>query len=245
MSWLLGGVGACRSGTPLPPFPQTTMIKISAASSLVSRLPGFKFAWAQYQGVNVQVEDGLLRQEIMEQQHQLRKTFTLETLARESGLLESRRAFKALGLDPARYRPSQEALLRRVIKGQDLYFINSGVDVCNLLSIRHCLPMGLYDADKIFADLTLRSGTAADVYSALNERDVQCENKLILCDGQGPIGSPYVDSKRTGVSGSTTHFLHVVYFCHARLDPDIFADMRQTIVQYHGGTGSEYQFIQT
>ena len=58
-----------------------------------------------------------------------------------------RTIFHKTGVDPTRYRPSSEALLRRVLKGKGLYFINSVVDVVNYFSLKTLLPMGVFDAD--------------------------------------------------------------------------------------------------
>ena len=60
-------------------------------------------------------------------------------------ILATRAAYKALGKDPARYRGSAEALLRRVIAGKGLPRINNVVDVINLVSVESLLPVGLYD----------------------------------------------------------------------------------------------------
>jgi DNA/RNA-binding domain of Phe-tRNA-synthetase-like protein len=66
----------------------------------------------------------------------------------------TRAAYKALGKDPARYRGSAEALLRRVIAGKDLPQINAVVDVINLVSIESRLPIGLYDVAQVSGDKT-------------------------------------------------------------------------------------------
>jgi DNA/RNA-binding domain of Phe-tRNA-synthetase-like protein len=60
-------------------------------------------------------------------------------------ILATRAAYKALGKDPARYRGSAEALLRRVIAGKGLPRINAVVDIINLVSVESRLPSGLYD----------------------------------------------------------------------------------------------------
>src|SRR5579864_9618947 len=60
-------------------------------------------------------------------------------------VLATRAAYKALGKDPARYRGSAEALLRRVIAGKSLPRINAAVDVINLVSVESRLSIGLYD----------------------------------------------------------------------------------------------------
>src|SRR5260370_1558835 len=67
------------------------------------------------------------------------------------GVLESaqvettRKAYKALGKDPVRYRGSAEALLRRVVAGKGLPQIYSVVDGINFVSVESRLPIGLYD----------------------------------------------------------------------------------------------------
>src|SRR5687767_11310319 len=60
-----------------------------------------------------------------------------------------RTMYKRVGLDPTKTRPSSEALLRRIRKGDSLPRINSMVDVCNWCSLEFQLPYGLYDASRI------------------------------------------------------------------------------------------------
>ena len=72
-----------------------------------------------------------------------------------------RTMYKRVGLDPTKTRPSSEALLRRVRKGDSLPRINSMVDVCNWCSLEFQLPYGLYDAAQIDGDVELRIGATA------------------------------------------------------------------------------------
>ena len=67
-----------------------------------------------------------------------------------------RRLFKSVGIDPSRYRPSAEALVRRIVKGQDLYHINNIVDINNVCSIESLFPLGAYDRARIDGDITIR-----------------------------------------------------------------------------------------
>lgn len=208
-----------------------------------SRLSGFNIAFASYQDVNVGSSSSELAQELSEEEDKTRKSLDLESMRLDPGIIESRRGFKALGVDPARYRPSQEALLRRIIKGESLYQINTGVDVCNLLSVRFRVPMGLYDSDKIEGSPRLRIGSSQDIYMALNGREVQCEDKLILCDERGVLGSPYVDSQRSSVTPKTRNFFHVIYFCYADLAQNNLMKIKEIILKYHNGTAENYAII--
>ena len=72
--------------------------------------------------------------------------------------------YKRVGLDPTKRRPSSEALLRRVRKGDPLPRINSMVDVCNWCSLEFQLPYGLYDAAQIEGDVVLRLGREGESY---------------------------------------------------------------------------------
>src|SRR5467141_3241428 len=74
----------------------------------------------------------------------------------------TRSAYKALGKDPARYRGSAEALLRRVVAGRGLPQINAVVDVINLVSVESRLPVGLYDLAHVQGDLVFRRGRAGE-----------------------------------------------------------------------------------
>ncbi len=60
--------------------------------------------------------------------------------------LAVRAMYRRVGLDPTKRRPSSEALLRRVRKGEPLPRINSLVDVCNWCSLEFQLPYGLYQS---------------------------------------------------------------------------------------------------
>lgn len=127
------------------------------------------------------------------------------------GLLEWQLIWKALGADPSRYRPSAEALYRRIKKQNYLQSIHSAVDMNSFLSLQYEIPLGLYDADKIEGDVEIASGTSEDQFEGLNNRVNTLTNILVSKDAQGAFGSPYVDSKRTAVTKATKNALHIFY----------------------------------
>ena len=122
-----------------------------------------------------------------------------------------RTMYKRVGLDPTKTRPSSEALLRRVRKGDTLPRINSMVDVCNWCSLEFQLPYGLYDAAKIDGDVELRIGRAGESYAGIRKDDVHVEGRIALADAVGPFGNPTSDSARTMVTTATTQALLVVF----------------------------------
>ena len=122
-----------------------------------------------------------------------------------------RTMYKRVGLDPTKTRPSSEALLRRVRKGDPLPRINSMVDVCNWCSLEFQLPYGLYDAARIDGDVELRIGRAGESYAGIRKDEVHVEGRIALADRLGPFGNPTSDSARTMVTTATTAALLVVF----------------------------------
>ena len=122
-----------------------------------------------------------------------------------------RTMYKRVGLDPTKTRPSSEALLRRVRRGDSLPRINSMVDVCNWCSLEFQLPYGLYDASRIDGDVELRIGRGGESYPGIRKDDVNVDGRITLADSQSPFGNPTSDSARTMVTTSTTRALLVVF----------------------------------
>jgi DNA/RNA-binding domain of Phe-tRNA-synthetase-like protein len=122
-----------------------------------------------------------------------------------------RTMYKRVGIDPTKRRPSSEALLRRVRKGDGLPRINSMVDVCNWCSLEFQLPYGLYDAAHIEGDVFLRLGVEGESYPGIRKDEVHVGGRITLADSRGPFGNPTSDSARTMVTPATTRTLVVVF----------------------------------
>jgi DNA/RNA-binding domain of Phe-tRNA-synthetase-like protein len=122
----------------------------------------------------------------------------------------TRAAYKALGKDPARYRGSAEALLRRMVAGKGLPQINSVVDVINLVSVESRLPIGLYDLSHVTGEIVFRAGLAGETYKGIGKYDLNLEGLPIFCDTAGPHGSPTSDSERTMVTAATKEVFAVI-----------------------------------
>jgi DNA/RNA-binding domain of Phe-tRNA-synthetase-like protein len=122
-----------------------------------------------------------------------------------------RTMYKRVGIDPTKRRPSSEALLRRVRKGEGLPRINSMVDVCNWCSLEFQLPYGLYDAAHIEGNVVLRLGLEGESYPGIRRDEVHVGGRITLADSRGPFGNPTSDSARTMVTPATTRALVVVF----------------------------------
>ena len=122
-----------------------------------------------------------------------------------------RTMYKRVGIDPTKTRPSNEALLRRVRKGDTIPRINSAVDIVNWCSLEFQLPYGLYDAGKIRGAVTMRRGAEGEKYAGIRKDEVNVGGRITVADDQGPFGNPTSDSARTMVTPATTELLVIVY----------------------------------
>jgi len=128
-----------------------------------------------------------------------------------AGVDAARALYRAFGLDPTRTRPSSEALLRRVRRGEALPRINTAVDVCNWCSLEVQLPYGLYDAGVLQPPVEVRRGGPGDEYAGIRKETVHLDGRLALFDGKGPFGNPTSDSARTMTTARTTAVMAVVF----------------------------------
>jgi DNA/RNA-binding domain of Phe-tRNA-synthetase-like protein len=156
------------------------------------------------ENVRVVEDDRALDDALVEAAARLRQAPPPERLA-------VRAMYRRTGLDPTRRRPSSEALLRRVCRGEALPRINTMVDVCNWCSVELQMPYGLYDLDRIEGAIDLRRGGPGEEYAGIRKDVVHLEGRMTLADRLGPFGNPSSDSARTMVTTATTRALAVIF----------------------------------
>jgi DNA/RNA-binding domain of Phe-tRNA-synthetase-like protein len=144
-----------------------------------------------------------------------------------------RSIFHRAGLDPTRYRPSSESLLRRAVKGKGLYLINSVVDLVNYFSLKTLWPMGLYDADKLVPPITWRVGREGESYEGIGRDRLNLAHFPLLVDQEGPFGSPISDSMRTRVTETSTRILWLTFAPPGSVVPN--NEFAETMMRFNGG----------
>jgi DNA/RNA-binding domain of Phe-tRNA-synthetase-like protein len=144
-----------------------------------------------------------------------------------------RAIFHRSGLDPTRYRPSSESLLRRAVKGKGLYFINSVVDLINYFSLKMLWPMGLYDAAHLSPPIEWRAGREGESYEGIGRDRLHLVHFPLLADAAGPFGSPISDSMRTRVTEESTRILWITFAPPGSAIP--LEDFAATMRRFNGG----------
>ena len=107
-----------------------------------------------------------LRNSINSDCERLRKLYSEE---KPGKFTLTRKMYRAAKTDPTRYRPSSEALLRRLIKGETLPEVNSFVDAVNFLSFKQQICYGLYNSDLIQDYIEIDLGKAGERYKGIRK----------------------------------------------------------------------------
>ena len=141
----------------------------------------------------------------------IESTDTLDTIKENPQIITTKKVYKLLGKDPARFRPSSDSLWRRIVQQKGLYQINALVDLNNYFSLKWKLPFGAYDLEKITEPIQLTVGQAGARYTGIGKKSVNIENLLVLADDAGPFGSPTSDLTRGMIAEETTRALLVGY----------------------------------
>lgn len=139
------------------------------------------------------------------------QSLKVEEISQQKNIKFAREAYKKLGKDPARYRLSAEALLRRICSGKGIYFINNVIDCLNLVSFSTGYSIGGYNLKKIEGKIALSVGTSTDQYEGIGRGLLNIESLPVLRDEKGAFGNPTSDSVRTSASQEMEEFLMVFF----------------------------------
>lgn len=185
------------------------MTPVSVSDKLKAYVPGLVLSCIECDVV-VHEENDRLWQDIKSKTDQLKDNLLVENISSLPAVAASRKGYKACGKDPARYRLSAEALLRRTIQGKGLYRVNNVVDLLNLVSISSGYSIGGYDADRIKGDVVFDIGHQGEPYTGIGRGQLNIESLPVFRDKEGPFGTPTSDSERTAVTPETKRFLMVI-----------------------------------
>lgn len=164
----------------------------------------------------------------------LKETYELQDLNKRPAIFANRQVYKKLGKDPNRYRPSAEALSRRIINGKGIYRLTTLIDIINLLSLQTGYSIGGFDSEKISGEkLTLDVGRAEDVFNAIGRGRLNIEGLPVYRDEIGGIGTPTSDEERTKLTPETTHLLMLVnIYGQEATAEEVEASVRELLSQY-------------
>ena len=220
------------------------MFEIKVSQEIKQACPVFAGA-AVYAAVKNSTYSEGLWNEINEFTKELTTTTQIDDIKLQPVIAATREAYKRCGKDPVRYRPSAEALRRRLMRGIPLYQIDTLVDLINLVSLRTGHSIGGFDADKIQGkQLELGIGKANEPFEGIGRGVLNIEGLPVYRDAIGGIGTPTSDHERTKMDIATTHILAIVNGYNGREGLREAAEMIQTLLQkYTESVGGEISYF--
>ena len=196
-------------------------MKIRISESILNKLPNFDII-ALSMDVSYQENDDKVLSLINQYEQKIKEEYSLEDVLNIPLIKEARDSYKKLGKDPSRYRLACESLLRRLVKGNNLYIINNLVDVGNILSIDCNRSVAVLDYDKIEGDILIRLGKASDIYEGIGRGLINVENIPVYEDSVSPFGSTTSDTLRTSITKDTKKILlFIVCFGDSNKERDL------------------------
>jgi DNA/RNA-binding domain of Phe-tRNA-synthetase-like protein len=141
-----------------------TEIQYSISDEIFNRFPEFMRGVVVAKGVTNRESPPELTKLLRDAENSLRESMTTETLISNPHILSWREAFRSLGIKPSEFRPSIEAMARRVINGNDLPSINALVDIGNIISLRYLIPIGGHSLNAVAKDISLRAATGDEIF---------------------------------------------------------------------------------
>ncbi len=222
------------------------MLRLTIGPDVAAAAPGTRLGILLMTGARVSAHEAALWAEIEALAARLAALYPDGRYGGDETLQKVRRLYHRLGVDPTKWRPSPEALVRRVTTGRPLYQVNTAVDVINWCSLETRLPYGLYDAARISGEVVFRLGRPDETYKGIRKDILTAGGKPILADDLGPFGSPTADSERTMVRLETTELL-VVVFGPAEVDEaEVIRAMRlarERLAQWCGARAAAEQIM--
>lgn len=171
--------------------------------------------------------------------------YIVEDISKLIPIADSRKAYKTLGKDPARYRLSSEALLRRIVKDKGIYKINNIVDINNLLSITSFYSICAFDISKLNPPIQFTIGTKQDEYYGIGRGLLNIDNLPVFEDQLGKFGSPTSDSERVKVTNETTLISMNMISFSGIADLDLYLNqLKEYLIQFAEAKNITTQIIQ-
>lgn len=206
---------------------------LTIEEGFAGRVPGYRALLMECTVVNGETSDA--QQAEMESiARQIASEYKVDEINKRKAIAATRAAYKACGKDPNRYRPSQEQLMRRIVRGLGLYTVSSVVDAGNMLSLLTGCSVGCFDGARIKGDrLQLGIGRHDEPYEGIGRGRLNIEGLPVFRDEIGGIGTPTSDNERTRIDETTTHLVMTVHLFDSSIDADpVVETARRLFTEY-------------
>lgn len=220
------------------------MMKLEFSEEIKGAAPELRVLAIEAEVKNPPTGDDLWM-EVEEEAANISVRFDNSLIKLRPGIAATRDAYKALGKDPSRYRPSQEQLCRRAVSGKGLYRLTTLVDIINLVSLASGYSIGGFDADRIVGDtLILGRGMKDELYCGIGRGPLNIEGLPVWRDAEGGIGTPTSDEERTKLTEQTRRLLMIVNMFGDEMQADEVLELTSNLLKrYASAEHIDWQLV--
>lgn len=198
-------------------------------SNVFETFPGLYLGVVEAKGINNKGSSEELLRLLQMEQEQVRSSMNLETYQEHPHFVAWQEAYAKFGGKPKKYRSSVENLYRMTLEGINLRHINTLVDLYNVVSLRHKLPVGGDDLEHVDGNIRLTFATGEEPFVVLNTSSIDHpkpgeviyrDDKEVLCRRWN-----WRECDKTKMTETTTHAILVV----EGLPPVVRADVEASV----------------
>jgi DNA/RNA-binding domain of Phe-tRNA-synthetase-like protein len=145
---------------------------------------------------------------------QVKTRFHVDTLKDDPTVRAYRDFYWKLGIDPTKTRPSGEALLRRVLNGNELPCKSTVVDAYNLASMQTIIPISGFDRDRLSPPFKVRFAENGEEFIGIGmDKPMRLSEKMLVLTDQKQVLCiyPYRDSDGTKITMQTRSAVIIGY----------------------------------
>ena len=220
------------------------MIKIQIADSIKQVCPNATLGCIQAK-IKVKTSNEDLLNELDKCAKELESNLKLEDVASLPEIHDSRDVYKKLGKAPSKYRVSSEALIRRILQGKGLYYINNIVEINNIISIKSHFSVGSYNVKNIESPICLNVGQECQSYKGIGKASVNIANLPVLSDSISTFGSPTSDSERAMITNDVEEIVMCIYSFSGSKGLDEYLELtKELLVKYADAENVSIEIVQ-
>jgi DNA/RNA-binding domain of Phe-tRNA-synthetase-like protein len=189
-------------------------INVKWASEVSAKFPELSICIGIINNVKVERENAQIKRLKKSVYEEVRAKYTIETLKDNPTVRAYRDFYWRLGIDPTKTRPSGEALLRRVLHGDELPRISTVVDAYNLASMKTIIPISGFDKERLNPSFQIRFAKSGETFMGIgmDKATALTGNMLVLADEKQVLSIyPYRDSDHTKITEETRDVLIIGY----------------------------------
>ncbi len=208
---------------------------------LASKYPSLIIGVAIIKGIKIKESSEALKIEIQNLYDSV-KNISNDQINESPFIQSYRKAIKQSGIDWHSRRPTMEALLRRISKGNVPRFINNVADIGNMLAVKHQMSQGLFDVNKISTPITFKEAKGGEKVQLFGEAEetVLKTGEICYYDQEGPfaIDLCWRDAVRTSVTDETVDLLiqtEGVFEIQRKDVENMLSDLIDHLTEYAGG----------